>query len=49
MAVLRAADGVVHRSSLDAVWADARQRERCLRTLVGDGLVRQVTSDRYTL
>ena len=42
MAVLRDSPGPVHRSRLDAVWSDADQRERCLVSLVADGLVAQV-------
>jgi A/G-specific adenine glycosylase len=49
MAVLRDADGPVHRSSLDAVWPDAEQRERCLKSLIGDGLVTQAAADQFTL
>ncbi|WP_182525566.1 A/G-specific adenine glycosylase [Nocardioides dongkuii] len=39
LAVLRDSPGAVHRSSLEAVWADAAQRARCLDSLVEDGLV----------
>jgi A/G-specific adenine glycosylase len=49
MAVLRESDGPVHRTSLDAAWPHREQRERCLRTLVGDGLVTQAAADSYTL
>ncbi len=49
MAVLRDADGPVHRSRLDAVWPDADQRERCLDSLIGDGLVTQAGADSFSL
>jgi A/G-specific adenine glycosylase len=49
LAVLRDSVGPVHRSRLDAVWADAAQRERCLQTLVGDGLVTQAAADTFSL
>jgi A/G-specific adenine glycosylase len=38
LAVLREAPGPVPRRSLDAAWGDAEQRERCLASLVADGL-----------
>jgi A/G-specific adenine glycosylase len=49
LAVLRDSDGPVHRSRLDAAWADADQRERCLQTLIGDGLVTQAAADSFVL
>ncbi len=49
MAVLREAEGPVHRSRLDAVWPDQQQRERCLQTLIDDGLVTQAAADRFVL
>lgn len=49
MAVLRDADGPVHRSALDAAWDDVGQRERCLDSLVFDGLVEPVGDDRFAL
>ena len=49
MAVLRDADGPVHRSVLDAVWADEDQRERALSGLVTDGLIEQTGPDTYAL
>lgn len=39
MAVLREADGPVHRSRIDAVWPEVTQRERCLTGLVADRLI----------
>ncbi len=39
LAVLRDADGAVHRSALDAVWSEPAQRERCLAGLIEDRLV----------
>jgi A/G-specific adenine glycosylase len=49
MAVLREADGPVHRSRLEAVWPEGPQRDRCLRSLLDDGLVTQAAADSYTL
>jgi A/G-specific adenine glycosylase len=49
MAALRDSHGPVHRSRLDATWPDAVQRERCLQTLIGDGLVTRAAADSYTL
>jgi A/G-specific adenine glycosylase len=49
LAVLRDSAGPVHRSSLDAVWPSAGQRERCLQWLVDDGLVASVGPDSYAL
>ena len=52
LAVLREADGVVHRSTLESVWSGAarhEQRERSLRSLLEDGLVVQVGPDTFAL
>jgi A/G-specific adenine glycosylase len=49
MAVLREADGPVSRATLDAAWDDRVQRDRCLDTLVFDGLVEPVGGDRFAL
>jgi A/G-specific adenine glycosylase len=49
MAVLRDAEGPVHRGRLEAAWPDEAQRERCLQTLIGDGLVTQAAADRFVL
>ena len=49
LAVLRDSDGPVHRSSLEAVWSEAAQRERCLAGLVDDGLVARLSADTYAL
>lgn len=49
MAVLRDADGPVHRSALDAAWANADQRERALTSLLADSLVAQVSAETYAL
>jgi A/G-specific adenine glycosylase len=49
LAVLRESTGPVHRSRLAAVWPDARQREKCLQTLIGDGLVTQAAADSFVL
>ncbi|HSV40800.1 MAG TPA: A/G-specific adenine glycosylase [Nocardioidaceae bacterium] len=39
LGVVRDAHEPVHRSRLDAVWADVTQRERCLQSLLDDGLL----------
>ena len=49
MAVLRDSEGPVHRRRLEAVWPQDEQRERCLQTLIGDGLVTQAAADHYAL
>ncbi|HEY9414534.1 MAG TPA: hypothetical protein VIQ30_07240, partial [Pseudonocardia sp.] len=41
--VLRAASGPVGRAALDATWDDAAQRDRCLFSLLDDGLVELIT------
>jgi A/G-specific adenine glycosylase len=43
MDVLRAADSPVTKEALDAAWDDAEQRERCLASLIADGLVTRET------
>ena len=47
--VLRSCEGAVHLSSLDRVWTVAAQRERCLESLVADGLAVQVGPGSYRL
>ena len=49
MRLLREAAGGVTASALEAVWADALQRQRCLDGLVADGLVVPLPRRRYTL
>jgi A/G-specific adenine glycosylase len=49
LAVLRDADGAVHRSRLDAVWSDDVQRARCLASLLEDGLVVATSRDTFAL
>ncbi len=49
LAVLRDAPGSVPRARLDEAWDDAPQRERCLGSLLADGLVVVVGEDRYAL
>ena len=49
MAVLREADGPVHRSRIDAVWPDDTQRERCLAGLVDDRLIVTAGPSAYAL
>ena len=49
LAVLRDSDGPVHRSRLDEAWPAPDQRERCLASLLDDGLVAQVADDAFAL
>lgn len=49
MAVLREAGGPVPKAALDAVWADAVQRERALDGLVADGLADPLPDGRFAL
>ncbi|MFC0116191.1 A/G-specific adenine glycosylase [Kibdelosporangium aridum] len=47
--VLRDNDGPVERARLDAVWADSAQRDRCLDSLLVDGLMEQTSSGLFAL
>jgi A/G-specific adenine glycosylase len=47
--VLRATADPVPRARLDAVWVDARQRDRCLGSLIVDGLVEQTFDGHFAL
>jgi A/G-specific adenine glycosylase len=47
--VLRGAAGPVSRAALDAAWSDAGQRDRCLDSLLVDGLVEQSEDGRFAL
>ena len=47
--VLRDTDRPVVRAELDAVWSDAAQRDRCLDSLLIDGLVEQTDDGRFAL
>ncbi|NNG37942.1 A/G-specific adenine glycosylase [Flexivirga sp. ID2601S] len=47
--VLRDASGPVPRSKLDVVWPDAAQRDRCLASLIEDGLVEPLARERFRL
>lgn len=49
MAVLRDADGPVGTDRLAAAWPDVVQRERCLASLVADGLAHEVAPGRWSL
>ncbi len=49
LGAVRDADGPVHTSTLDAAWADADQRERCLASLVADGLLARVGPESWAL
>lgn len=49
LAVLRDADGPVHRSRLDSAWSGEAQRVRCLASLVEDRLVVHAGPDTYAL
>ncbi|AHH93773.1 A/G-specific adenine glycosylase [Kutzneria viridogrisea] len=47
--VLRGATGPVTRGQLDAAWSEAGQRDRCLDSLLVDGLVEQTDSGLFAL
>lgn len=47
--VLRGADGPVDRAELDGAWSQAGQRDRCLDSLLVDGLVEQTEDGRFAL
>ena len=47
--VLRDAPGPVPRAALDAAWSDPAQRDRCLFSLLEDGLVEQLDETRFAL
>ncbi|MGA9714703.1 MAG: A/G-specific adenine glycosylase [Aeromicrobium sp.] len=49
MAVLRDSPGPVQRPVLEAAWAQPEQRERCLDSLVADGLVEPLDDDVFQL
>ena len=49
LGVLRDTDGPVPRARLDEEWPHAQQRERCLVSLLDDGLVTRVAEDVYAL
>ena len=49
LGVLRDSEGAVHSSRLDAVWASATQRDRCLASLLDDGLVVRTSEETYAL
>ncbi|GAB3282375.1 HhH-GPD family protein [Parasphingorhabdus pacifica] len=47
--VLRGAPGAVTRSQLDAAWNEAGQRDRCLDSLLVDGLIEQTDDGLFAL
>ncbi len=47
--VLRGTEGPVDRARLDVVWSDDGQRDRCLDSLLVDGLVDQTDDGRFCL
>ena len=49
MSVLREAEGPVPRSRIDAAWPDGSQRERCLASLLSDGLVVTAGDEHFAL
>jgi len=49
MEVLRDSSEPVARAALDAAWADAAQRDRCLDSLLADGLAEQLDDGRFAL
>lgn len=42
MALLRTSEGPVSADEVDGVWEDTAQRERCVASLIEDGLIREV-------
>ena len=49
LSVLRESPGPVERPALDAAWSDAAQRDRCLDSLLVDGLAEQLDDGRFAL
>ena len=49
LGVVRDSDGPVHRSRMDAAWSDAVQRERCVESLLADGLLVRSSGGTYAL
>jgi A/G-specific adenine glycosylase len=49
LSVLREAHEPVHTSRVEAAWSPAAQRDRCLASLLEDGLVREVEPGYYAL
>jgi A/G-specific adenine glycosylase len=49
LAVVRETEGPVHRSRLDAAWSNAVQRDRCLDSLLADGLLVRTSGETYAL
>jgi A/G-specific adenine glycosylase len=49
LAVLRDAEGPVHRTALEAAWSDVAQRDRALDGLLADGLAARVGPDTFAL
>jgi A/G-specific adenine glycosylase len=47
--VLRGTTEPVAKTRLDAVWAEGGQRDRCLDSLLVDGLVEQTADGRFAL
>ena len=47
--VLRGGRGPATSAQLDLVWPDAAQRDRCLDSLLVDGLIEQAADDRFAL
>jgi A/G-specific adenine glycosylase len=47
--VLRGTEGAVEKKALDVVWSDAGQRDRCLDSLLVDGLVEQTVGGLFAL
>ncbi len=49
LAVVRESEGAVPKSRLDVVWHDDMQRDRCLESLVTDGLIVETSAATYGL
>ncbi len=49
LALVRDSDGPVHRSRFEGAWGEGEQRDRCLASLVSDGLLVQASAEVYAL
>jgi len=47
--ILRASDSPVTKDALGVAWDDAVQRERCLASLLADGLIRETADGKFSL
>ncbi len=49
LGLVRDSEGPVHTSRLETVWADTHQRDRCLASLLTDGLLTRPSAETYAL